>query len=50
MNKVSVKSLFVDAVFYIAGSIIYSMAIPMFISPAHISPGGFTGVALVFTF
>lgn len=50
MNKVSVKNLFVDAVFYIAGSIIYSMAIPMFISPAHISPGGFTGVALVFNY
>lgn len=48
--KNSLKNYLIDAVFYIAGSVIYSIAIPMFISPAHISPGGFTGVALIFNY
>ncbi len=50
MKKSSVKNYTIDVLFYIAGSIIYSIAIPMFIAPAHISPGGFTGVALILNF
>ncbi len=46
--KKTLKTYFFDAVFYTAGTVIYSVAILMFISPANISPGGFTGVALVF--
>ena len=47
MEKSSLKNFAIDLLFYIAGSVIYSIAIPMFIAPAHISPGGFTGVALI---
>lgn len=50
MKKSSFKNSLIDLVFYIAGSIIYSIAIPMFIAPAHISPGGFTGIALIFNY
>lgn len=50
MKKILVKNIFLDAVFYTAGSVIYSIAVPMFIAPAHISPGGFTGIALIFNF
>ena len=50
MKKSSVKNYAIDLLFYIIGSIIYSIAIPMFIAPAHISPGGFTGVALILNF
>ncbi len=50
MKKNSVKSLIIDVIFYIIGSIIYSIAIPMFIAPAHISPGGFTGIALILNY
>ena len=50
MKKTSVKKLAIDFVYYIVGSVIYSIAIPMFIAPAHISPGGFTGIALIFNF
>ncbi len=50
MKKNSVKSLIIDFIFYIIGSIIYSIAIPMFIAPAHISPGGFTGIALILNY
>ncbi len=50
MLKSKIKNFITDSLYYILGSIIYSIAIPMFISPAHISPGGFTGVALIFNF
>lgn len=50
MKNTSVKNYIIDLIFYITGSVIYSIAIPMFIAPAHISPGGFTGVALIFNF
>jgi uncharacterized membrane-anchored protein YitT (DUF2179 family) len=48
--KSKIKNFIIDSLYYILGSIIYSIAIPMFISPAHISPGGFTGVALIFNY
>ena len=48
--KSKIKNIVIDSLYYILGSIIYSIAIPVFISPAHISPGGFTGVALIFNF
>lgn len=50
METKAFKNYLIDSVFYISGCIIYSIAIPMFISPAHISPGGFTGVALIFNY
>ncbi|MBR2043558.1 MAG: YitT family protein [Clostridia bacterium] len=48
--KITLKSFIIDLLFYLIGSIIYSLAIPAFVSPAHISPGGFTGVALIFNY
>jgi uncharacterized membrane-anchored protein YitT (DUF2179 family) len=48
--KSKIKNIIIDSLYYILGSVIYSIAIPMFISPAHISPGGFTGVALLFNY
>lgn len=44
------KKMIIDMLFVFAGSIIYSVAIPMFIAPAHISPGGFSGIALIFNY
>ncbi|MBE6729879.1 MAG: YitT family protein [Ruminococcaceae bacterium] len=45
-----IKKLFIDLLFYIVGSFIYSVALTMFISPAQISPGGFTGLALIINY
>ncbi len=45
MNK-KYKS-FIDVMFFIVGTFIYSVAVNMFLSPNGISPGGFTGVAAV---
>lgn len=50
MLKSNIKNIIKDSLYYVLGSIIYSIAIPMFISPAHISPGGFTGIALIFNY
>lgn len=50
MKKSTVKNYLIDLAFYIVGCTVYSIAIPMFIAPAHISPGGFTGIALIFNF
>ncbi len=45
MNKK--YKLFIDILFFIVGTFIYSVAVNMFLSPNGISPGGFTGVAAV---
>ncbi len=50
MRKETVKRQLIDILFYVVGSVIYAVAIAMFISPAKISPGGFTGVSLIFNF
>ncbi|MEE0946713.1 MAG: YitT family protein [Acutalibacteraceae bacterium] len=49
MKKQFLKSL-IDIVFYVVGAVIYSAAVPLFISPAHISPGGFTGISLIINY
>lgn len=46
MKKTSSK-IIADLMFFMAGAIIYSCSINMFLSPNGISPGGFTGVATV---
>ncbi len=38
---------FIDILYFIVGTFIYSAAVNMFLSPNGISPGGFTGVAVV---
>ena len=36
-----------DIIYFVAGAVIYSVAINVFLSPNGISPGGFTGIATV---
>ncbi len=38
---------FIDILYFIVGTFVYSAAVNMFLSPNGISPGGFTGVAVV---
>ncbi len=44
------KVLFLDFLFFLLGSIIYSVAVLTFLSPNKISPGGVTGVATVINY
>lgn len=46
MRKSVFKILF-DVSYFIAGAVIYSVSVNVFLSPNEISPGGFTGVAAV---
>ncbi len=41
------QKVLIDAIFFLLGTFIYSVAVNMFLSPNGISPGGFTGVAAV---
>lgn len=45
-----IKEFFLDLSVFICGSVIYSVAIIMFISSNEISPGGITGIASVLNF
>lgn len=44
------KSFFIDLLYFIIGSIIYSVGVICLLSPNKISPGGVTGVATVLNF
>lgn len=46
-DSVKNKKILVDLLFYIVGSFVYSVGLIMFISSTQISPGGFTGLALI---
>ena len=46
MKKYLRKNVF-DIIYFLAGAVVYSVAVNMFLSPNGISPGGFTGVAAV---
>ncbi len=46
MKKTALKHL-INILYFIIGSIVYSIAVNVFLSPNGISPGGFTGVAAV---
>ncbi len=46
MKKHVLKNI-ADMVYFVAGSVTYSVAVNVFLSPNGISPGGFTGVATV---
>ena len=50
LNKKSGVILAVDLLVYIAGGIIYSVAVLLFLSANEISPGGITGIATVFNY
>ncbi len=49
MKKHALKHI-MDIVYFVAGSVIYSIAVNVFLSPNGISPGGFTGVATVINY
>ena len=36
-----------DLLFYLLGSIIYAIAVTVFLTPSSISPGGLTGIATI---
>lgn len=44
-NKIGVKEMVIDLIYYIIGCAVYSVAVTSLITPNAISPGGFTGVA-----
>lgn len=46
MHKEKTKFL-KDALCFVAGAIVYSIAVNVFLSPSGISPGGFTGLATI---
>lgn len=48
--KFDVKKFLKDLLWYLVGSLIYSIAVTTFISPNEISPGGITGVATILNF
>lgn len=50
MNKKSGVVLATDLLVYIAGGIIYSVAVLLFLSANEISPGGLTGIATVLNY
>lgn len=46
MRKNILKTM-IDSVYFIVGVAVYSVAVNMFLSPDGISPGGFTGLAVI---
>lgn len=50
LNKKSGAVLVTDLLSFIAGGIIYSVAVLLFLSANEISPGGLTGIATVFNY
>ncbi|MEG2537215.1 MAG: YitT family protein [Hydrogenoanaerobacterium sp.] len=44
------KVLFIDILFDIGGSILYSVGVSMFTAPNHIAPGGVTGIATLINY
>lgn len=49
MQNKKVKIL-IDVLFFVVGSVVYSVAVNMFLAPSGISPGGFTGIATIINF
>ncbi len=39
--------LLIDMIYFVIGTVIYSVGVNMFLSPNGISPGGFTGIAVI---
>lgn len=50
MKKKRLKRFLSDIAVYLVGSLIYSSAVTMFVSPNEISPGGLTGIATALNF
>ncbi len=50
LKKINWKSLAMDVLFILAGSICYAVAIGMFSAPNNIAPGGLTGIATLLNY
>ena len=50
MKRKQLFSFLVDLLFYIAGGIIYSVAVLLFLTENEISPGGLTGIATILNY
>lgn len=50
LKKVNWKSLILDFVMIVAGSVCYAIAIGMFSAPNNIAPGGLTGIATLLNY
>ena len=50
LNKKTGVVLVIDLLSFIAGGIIYSVAVLLFLSANEISPGGITGIATVLNY
>ena len=48
--KNKIKRIVTDTLYFTLGSFVYSFAITCVLAPAHISPGGITGVATVLNY
>lgn len=49
-KKQIVLGYFLDALFYLLGSLAYAVAINVFSAPNNIAPGGFTGIATMLNY
>lgn len=50
LKKINWKSLTLDCLFILAGSVCYAVAIGMFSAPNNIAPGGLTGIATLLNY
>ena len=44
------KSLLLDGIFFLAGSILYALSVDIFTAPNDIAPGGLTGIGTLLNF
>lgn len=50
LSKKGIRTFLVDAVFFLAGSILYAASVNVFSAPNNIAPGGFTGIATMLNY
>ena len=50
MKRKQLFSFLIDLLFYIAGGMIYSVAVLLFLTENEISPGGLTGIATILNY
>lgn len=44
-QRIKIKTMAVDLIFFVLGSLVFAIAVNMFIAPNNIAPGGLTGIA-----
>lgn len=50
LSQKGIRTFLVDAVFFLAGSILYAASVNIFSAPNNIAPGGFTGIATMLNY